>query len=85
MTAELPEHLQEVDNYWPLKDISERTGVSEDQLRRWAESKRENGFPKPRKVGKFTFYDVEAVEQWIYLMRRATARFNGGNRINGQR
>lgn len=69
-----------LDNIWPLKDVAEKLGVEEHQLRRWAEPDRNIGFPEAvTTFGRYKLYDVEEVQEWLTLWERVTKNFRNGD------
>lgn len=76
------EHLE------PLHEIAQLAWceVSEKQLIEWAHKRIKNGFPEPQEVvGRYKFYDPEAVKKWYILYRKATKRMGRGDELNDQR
>ncbi len=75
--------MSELENLWTLTRIAEELDVSLRQLYRWEERRDKIGFPEPqRTLGRFKFFDVEEVREWIFLWRRATAGM-GNKTLNG--
>jgi len=75
----------------PLSDCVfwlEQSGinVSERQLWRWAEEKRDNGFPAPAEtLGKYKLWDVYDVHRWVVLWRKVSRNMGRGAELNGTR
>lgn len=76
-----------ITNYWPLRDIEVMLRINSNvdpkpslsQLETWAEKHEKNEFPLPAKtIGRFKFYDIEEVTEWVILWHRATRHM--GNR-----
>lgn len=74
------------DDWWPLRVIAEKLGVSSRQMNRWEERRENNGFPEPKKVqGRFKFYDLPEVQEWVFFHHRATMNMHGNlERFNGK-
>lgn len=73
---ELPIDPNELDEYYPLSDIAEMlNGVTYDQLQRWAEKNRNNGFPEPIVLGKYKVYKRAQVIAWVTLWKRINKNF----------
>jgi predicted DNA-binding transcriptional regulator AlpA len=76
--------IDEVEWYDSLANIGEKLNISSDQMNRWAEEGRNNGFPEPvTKLGRFKVYDEREVVAWIDLWLRLTKKMNRGEHLNG--
>jgi hypothetical protein len=73
----------EADDWWPLRIIAEKVGVSRRQMTHWADSTRNNGFPEVKHTqGQYKFYDLVEVKDWLFFHRRATAGMGRGDELN---
>lgn len=90
--TEIARQAMEV-NEFPLAIIAtllpEELHTSERQLFEWSRKSDKNDFPEPsRSTGKYKFYDLVEVTEWVTLWRSATKNFRNnfkkGN-SNGQR
>lgn len=81
--------MTDVDKLQSLKEIAALPfiidmGVSERQLWEWSRKSDKNGFPEPHRIlGRFKFYHVDEVEDWIILWQRATRNMGRGQELNG--
>jgi hypothetical protein len=75
----------DVDDWWPLIQIAERMGewagvqvVPYQQLHAWSSKSKNNGFPAPkRQYGRYKFYDIKEVQEWLIMYQKISARFKG--------
>lgn len=76
---------QEYEHIMSLADIAEYLPeVTPNQLYRWSEPERDNGFPEVKEViGRYRLYDRNEVLRWVVLYKKATKNLGRGRELNG--
>lgn len=78
--------MPDYEDWWPLRTIAEKLGITSRQLNQWELKRDKNGFPEPKEtLGRFKLFDIAEVQRWHVLYSRATDGMNNGDRLNGRR
>lgn len=79
------------EDLWPLRTIVERlkhyhSDMTLERMYEWERRRATTGFPKPvTTLGRYKLFDINAVEDWYILWRRATEGLGRGRELNGKR